>query len=790
MKSAGGDRHKQSITPSRTFLRDTVYNGGMNHSLPVLPVLNAVPPVMEPVPADASKIDLLVTGMTCAGCAARIEKTLRDQAGVAMASVNFATARATVAYDPQYTTPSRLGDAVTAMGYGVVVPRDDVVADVDAAQAAAEAAAHADLQRRLIVAVIATVPVMVIAMSHGSIAWFATSSAAWMQLALTIPVLFYSGVPIFRSAWSAVKHGGSDMNVLVAVGTVTTFVDSTVRLIGSSGSTHAGHGIPVYFEAAATIIALVLLGRWLEAGAKHRAGAAIRNLLGLQPKTAPVLRDGHEVEIPVIDLVVGDVIIVRPGTRLPVDGVVVWGQSSCDEALLTGESLPATKAVGDRVYAGTVNGTGLFHFRATQVGRATVLQQIVQQVRDAQGSKAPVARLADRVAGVFTPFVIGLAIFTGVAWLLFGPVETHTALAIQTFVAVLIVACPCALGLATPTAILVGTGRAAELGVLFKSGAALEQLASLTTVLFDKTGTVTLGQPKVTAVNPIGGITPAQLLRWAGSLEQGSEHPLARAIVDHAAEHGIAFATAERFQAVTGMGVSGVVDGVTVHVGQSVFLQSAGIDLSAGGSITPTHHTTIFVGADSVFRGTIALADAVRPEAAAVVVTLQQRGVKVAMITGDQLETAQRIADEVHITDVRARVLPGDKSAEVRRRQSQGERVGMVGDGMNDAPALASADVGIAMSAGADIALAAADVTLMGGRLDRLPRAFELSHATMRIIRQNLWWAFGYNLLMLPLAAGVFAPLTGWWLSPMIASAAMACSSLSVVLNSLRLRRA
>lgn len=764
----------------------------MNPSLPVLNVLSGPPPVSAPVAEDAAKLELPITGMTCAGCAARIENSLRAQPGVASAAVNFATARATVHYDSQRTTPTRLGEAVTALGYGAVVPQADASIDVDVQQAEAEQRAQTDLQRRLMVAAIATVPVMLIAMSHGAIPWFATPAAAWVQLVLTVPVLVYAGAPIFRAAWSAVRHGGSDMNVLVAIGTLTTFIDSAVRLIASasSESPHAGHGVPVYFEAAATIITLVLLGRWLEAGAKHRAGAAIRKLLGLQPQTAPVLREGREVEVPVVELVVGDVIIVRPGSRLPVDGVVVSGHSTCEEALLTGESLPVTKSVGDRVYAGTMNGTGLLHFRATQVGRATVLQQIVQQVREAQGSKAPVARLADQVAAVFTPFVIGLALFTAAAWLVFGPVETRVAIAIQTFVAVLIVACPCALGLATPTAILVGTGRAAELGVLFKSGAALEQLDSLTTILFDKTGTLTLGQPQVTEVIPLGNTTREQVLHRAASLEQGSEHPLARAIVAAAQSQAIALAPVERFESVTGLGVSGQIHGESILVGQPEFLQSSGVDLSTAAMSLHGPQSAVYISANGQLCGLITLADAVRPEAAAVISTLQHRRLQVAMLTGDQQETAERVAAQVGITDVRARIRPGEKSAEVRRRQQIGERVGMVGDGINDAPALASADVGIAMSAGAEIALAAADVTLMGGRLDRLPVALRLSRATMRVIRQNLWWAFGYNLLMLPLAAGVFAPFTGWWLSPMIASGAMACSSVSVVLNSLRLRRA
>lgn len=748
-----------------------------------------------------------VTGMTCAGCAARIEKTLRDQPGVVSAAVNFATARATVGYDAEQTTPQRLSEAVKAIGYGAIVPEAETD-DVDAEQIAAETEAQHDLQRRLIVASVATVPVMIVAMSHGAIAWFATPAAAWWQLALTVPVLVYSGAPIFQSAWKSLKHGGTDMNVLIAVGTLTTFIDSAVRLLLAPQSAHAGHGVTVYFEAAATIITLVLLGRWLESGAKHRAGTAIRKLLGLQPPTAHLLRNDKEVEVPVAEIVVGDTVVVRPGERLPVDGDVVWGESTCDEGMLTGESLPVPKRKGDAVFAGTINGSGQFHYQATGVGRATVLQQIVQQVREAQGSKAPVARLADRVAAVFTPFVIGLAILTAVAWLLFGPAETRVGLAVQTFVAVLIVACPCALGLATPTAILVGTGRAAELGVLFKNGAALEQMESLTTILFDKTGTLTQGQPEVAGVSSTGSATEEEIIRWAASLEQGSEHPLAEAIVRHAQARAVSLTRAENFESVTGLGVTGVVDGRAIQVGQPSFFvknkDSEGgprTDFEGFPGASPSlsriyddaadkGQTVVLVAVDGIVEGSIALADAVRPEAAGVVGGLKSRGIGVAMITGDNPQTASAIAMQVGIEDVIPRALPWQKSTDVRRRQAGKQRVGMVGDGINDAPALATADVGIAMSAGADIALAAADVTLMGGRLDRLPTALRLSHATMRVIYQNLGWAFGYNILMLPLATGVLSPFTGWFLSPMIASAAMACSSVSVVLNSLRLRRA
>ena len=715
------------------------------------------------------------------------------------AGVNFATARATVAYDPAATNPDRLMQAVRDIGYDVVppAPEGDDLSLVEEQQRA-DAAHQRDLLHRLIVSAVCTAPVAVVAMSHGRVAWFHHPAFLWGQLALTLPVMLYGGWPIFRAGWTALRHGGSDMNVLVGMGTLTAFAYSAVALFVPAEWLLAGaasHGAPpVYFEAAATIITLVLLGRWLEARARHRAGDAIRQLLSLQPPTARVIRGGREQDVPVSSVTAGETIVVRPGERIPVDGEVVRGQSSVDESLLTGESLPVEKAAGRKVYAGTMNGTGTFEFRATQIGRQTVLQQIVQQVREAQGSKAPIARLADVVASVFTPTVLVIAALTAVAWLLLGPAGLKLALAINTFVAVLIIACPCALGLATPTAILVGTGRGAERGVLFRSGAALEQAHRLTTIVFDKTGTLTQGQPAVTDVIPLGGTSRDDLLRWTAAVEQRSEHPLGQTVVEHAQSNDLSLPEVTEFASTTGEGVRGKVDGHDVAVGNWRLMTSLNIDSQPWSetiaALTTAGKTPLLVAVDGRAAGVIAVADPVRPEAAGLIGELRDLGVDIVMLTGDHRGVAEAVAKQLGIARFVAEVLPSQKADEVRRLREAGERVGMVGDGVNDAPALASADVGLAMGSGTDVAVAAADVTLMGGRLETVATAIDLSRQTMRIIRQNLFWAFAYNVVSIPIAAGVLYPFTGWLLSPMLASAAMACSSLSVVANSLRLRRA
>lgn len=767
-----------------------------------LPVVEpgAAPPPAPAAPPSADRTEFPVTGMTCAGCAQRIERALQTQPGVYSAGVNFATSRATVAFDSGQTDVRQLAAAVTGLGYGVVLPAaaEEGELSPEEQQEQAELAHVRDLWRRFVVSAVCTAPVMFIAMSHGLISAFNHPAFAWLQLALSVPVIVYGGWPIFRAAGLAFRHGGSDMNVLVALGTTTAFVWSTVVLLAPSlaGIGHTAHGgaVPVYFEAAATIITLILLGRLLESRAKHSAGDAIRKLLGLQPRTARIIRDGVEQDCPISDVRVGDMVVVRPGEKVPVDGMVVSGSSSVDESMLTGESLPVTKQSGVRVYAGTINGAGAFHFTTERVGRDTVLQQIVQQVREAQGSKAPIARLADVVAGVFTPVVLVIALLTGLAWLLLGPAGQQVSFAVHTLVSVLIIACPCALGLATPTAILVGTGRGAEFGVLFKSGAALEHAHRLTTIVFDKTGTITAGRPTVTDILPVGGVTEADLLRLAASAEQLSEHPLGATIVAAARDRALALTAPVGFRSLTGRGISARVEQRDVLIGNALLLQEHSVETASMNAraelLAAAGRTPMFVAIDGQPAGLIAVADPPKPEAAGVISQLKSQGITPVMLTGDNQRTAQAVARLVGIERVLAEVLPSQKADEVRRLKQVGQTVGMVGDGINDAPALASADVGLAMGSGTDVAIAAADVTLVGGRLESLLVALRLSRATLQIIRENLCWAFGYNVVAIPIAAGALYPLTGWLLSPMLASAAMAFSSISVVLNSLRLRRA
>lgn len=766
--------------------------------LPVVETAAALPPA--PPPQSAERTEFPVTGMTCAGCAQRIERALQTQPGVFAAGVNFATSRATIAFDGNRTSVRQLAGTVAGLGYGAVLPQatDEPDLSPEERQERAENAHTQDLRRRFLVSALCTAPVMLIAMSHGLIPAFNHPAFAWLQLALSLPVVLYGGWPIFRAAGLAVRHGGSDMNVLVALGTTAAFLWSTAVLLvpslaGVGHGSHAG-AVPVYFEASATIITLILLGRLLESRAKHRAGDAIRKLLGLQPRTARIVRDGVEQECPITEVRVGDTVIVRPGEKIPVDGSVATGTSSIDESMLTGESLPVSKHTGNRVFAGTINGAGSFQFIADRVGRETVLQQIVQQVRDAQGSKAPIARLADVVAGIFTPTVLVISLLTGLVWLVLGPTGERIPLAIHTMVAVLIIACPCALGLATPTAILVGTGRGAELGVLFKNGSALEHAHRLTTIVLDKTGTITTGQPTVTDVIPAAGLSETELLRLVASVEQLSEHPLGATIVAAARERKLPLVAPDDFQSITGRGVAATVEGREILIGNEALLTERSI-ATAGliaqvVQLATAGKTPMYVAIDGRAAGLIAVADPPKPAAAAIIRDLRALGITPVMLTGDNSRTARAVASQVGIDSVLAEVLPSQKADEVRRLKASGQTVGMVGDGVNDAPALASADVGLAMGSGTDVAIAAADITLVGGRLESLLTALRLSRATLQIIRQNLFWAFGYNVVAIPLAAGALYPLTGWLLSPMLASAAMAFSSVSVVLNSLRLRRA
>jgi len=715
------------------------------------------------VPQTEARVDLPISGMTCAACARRVERKLSKTGGVREAGVNFATATATVRYDPAAVGVPDLVAALRDIGYDAVDTSEN-----DERSA---------LLRRFWVALALSAPVIALGMSHGALA------APWLELALTTVVVGYAGGPFYRAAWSALRHGAADMNTLIAVGTGAAYLYSAAATIAGMHQ--------VYYEAACAIITLILLGRVLESRAKGRASEAIRRLMELQPRTARVLRDGAEIEVNVAEVVVDDLVRVRPGEKIPVDGVVVEGVSSVDESMLTGEPMPVDKTPDAEVYGGTINRAGTFVLRVTRVGRDSTLQQIVRLVTEAQGARAPIARLADVVSGIFTPLVILIALTTFIVWMIVGSLQ----MAVVNFVAVLIIACPCALGLATPTAILVGSGRGAELGVLIKGGESLETAGAIQVVALDKTGTVTQGRPAVVEIFP----DTDEVLRAAASVEAPSEHPLARAIVAAAAERGIFPEPVTNFEALPGHGVRTS----EFLLGSARLLRDAGISLDAlqetADRMAAAGRTVVFVaqwgvqGAPTATPpgsalGVLAVADPVKPEAASVVGALREMGLEVVMVTGDNERAARAVAAQVGIPEVRAEVLPQGKVDEVKRLQAAGRRVAMVGDGINDAPALAQADLGIALGTGTDVAIAASDVTLIRGDLRGVVDAISLSRATLRVIKQNLFWAFVYNVIGIPIAAGVLYPLNGWLLSPVLASAAMSLSSVSVVTNSLRLR--
>jgi Cu+-exporting ATPase len=758
-------------------------------------------PTQSTPDGDAERVDLPITGMTCAACARRIEVALSKAPGVRRAAVNFATSRATVEYSPGRVDVATIRRAVEASGYGVAEAAGDGATAVDT-EAEYREAEYGELRRKFVVAAILSAPVLLIAMSHGRIAALDFPGVNWLQLALTTPVVLYCGAQFYRGAWAALRHRAADMNTLIAVGTGAAYLYSVAATVapgffaaaGAHGGMAGSQGVPVYFEAASVIVALILLGRMLEARAKGRTGDAIRRLMGLQAKTARVLRGGREVDVPVEDVVAGDTVLVRPGEKVAVDGVVVDGRSSVDESMLTGESLPVEKGPGDEVFGATMNRTGAFRFRATKVGRDTALQQIVRMVEEAQGSKAPIARLADRVSGVFVPVVIAIAIATFVVWFVAAPVDVRFATALVNFVSVLIIACPCALGLATPTAIMVGTGKGAENGVLIKGGESLETAHRLTTIVLDKTGTITKGEPELTdAIAAGGAVSEDEMLQLAASAEASSEHPLGEAIVAGARARGLALSAATDFDAVAGHGVVATVDGRSVLLGNAKLLRDRGVDVGAlearAETLASDGKTPMFVAVDGRLAGLVAVADRVKPESKEAVARLRAMGLDVVMMTGDNRRTAEAVAREVGIERVIAEVLPEGKVAEVKRLQAEKRRVGMVGDGINDAPALAQADVGIAIGTGTDVAMEASDVTLVRGDLRGVATAIALSRATIRTVKQNLFWAFVYTVVGISVAAGALYPFTGLLLSPVIASAAMSHSSVSVVADSLRLRR-
>jgi Cu+-exporting ATPase len=749
-------------------------------------------------PARKERVDLPITGMTCAACAARIERSLGKAEGIAEAAVNLATERATVQFDPDVTSLDRIVETIRNTGYDAIVPVAAARESVEEAVAHAKEEEHERLRRRFLVAVVLGLPVLIMAMSHGRIAFLDFPGANAVQLLLTTPVVFYSGAQFYRGAWQALRHRAADMNTLIALGTGAAYGYSVaVVLFPQFFARAAGDGMtgmgspPVYFEAAAVIIALILLGKLLEARAKGRTSEAIKRLLGLQAKTARVIRDEREIDVPIESVVIGDRIIVRPGEKIPVDGRILEGASAVDESMLTGESLPIDKTAGATVFGGTINRTGSFTFTATAVGRDTMLARIVDMVEKAQGSKAPIARMADVVSGVFTPIVLCIAIATFAAWFVLAPTEARLSMALMSFVSVLIIACPCALGLATPTAIMVGTGVAAENGILVRSGESLETAHKLTTIVLDKTGTITRGEPRVGSIDSLGGDESA-LLKAVASAESRSEHPIAAAITAAAVERNIALGRVESFQALPGHGIEARVDGRQIIAGNARMLEARGFDLSgiAGGidAVTAAGSTPVIAAVDGKVAGIFGVGDEIRPESASAIAAMRSMGLRVVMLTGDNERTARAVAQAVGIEHVVAGVLPDAKAAEVQRLRDEGERVGMVGDGINDAPALAQADIGIAIGTGTDVAIEAADITLLRGDLRRVVAAIGLSRATIRNVRQNLFWAFIYNVIGIPIAAGLLYPVTGWLLSPVLASAAMSLSSVSVLTNSLRLR--
>jgi len=750
-----------------------------------------------------------VEGMTCASCVNRITRFLAKVEGVEEANVNLASESATIRYDPDRTGVAALVAAVDAAGYVARVEQAasaDHEADVaEAAEARSErdeaAARHVtELRRRLLVAAVLTIP-LIGGLARMTVApWLpAFLVNPWFQLALATPVQFWAGWPFYAGAFKALRHRASDMNTLIAVGTSAAYGYSVATILVPSFFLAAGLGmdgeeLPMYFDTSAAIITLILMGRFLESRARSHTSDAIRRLIGLSPRTARIVRDGAEVDVQIADVRVGDIVRVRPGETIAVDGVVTAGVSGVDESMITGESLPVAKRSDDLVVGGTLNTTGTFTFRATRVGADTVLAKIIRLVSEAQGSRAPIQRLADVVTGYFVPAVLGLAALTFVTWFVFGP-EPAFNLALLNTVAVLIIACPCALGLATPTSIMVGTGKGAEAGVLFRNAEALERLGSVRAVVLDKTGTLTEGRPRVTdIVRAADAPAEDEILALVAAAERGSEHPLADAIVREATEtRGLAPGAASDFVSVAGGGVAATVAGHRVLVGRPGYLEDAGIDvaalLSAADALAADGKTPVFAGIDGRAAAVIAIADTLKAGSAAAVAELHRLGISVAMLTGDNRRTAEAIGRLVGIDRVLADVRPDGKAAAVKALQAEGKAVAMVGDGVNDAPALASADVGVAMGTGSDVAMESAGVTLMSGDLRGLVTAIALSRATMRNIRQNLFWAFAYNVVLIPIAMGVLYPSTGMLLDPIFAAAAMALSSVTVVSNALRLRR-
>jgi Cu+-exporting ATPase len=738
-----------------------------------------------------NKSEFAVTGMTCANCAANIERALTKKvSGIVTATVNFASERATVEYIPGVATLQEMIAAIEGAGYGVIAP-EEISEEEDAEQIARQAEIR-EQTRKFIVGVSFALPLFVWSMARdfGLIgAWSHAAWVNWFFWVLATPVQFYTGWDYYVNGFKSLKNKSANMDVLVAMGSSVAYFYSLALLIFPILGQH------VYFETSAVIITLIKLGKMLESRTKGRTGGAIRKLIGLRPKTATLVENDLEKEVPIAQVQLEDTVLVRPGERLPVDGIVIEGRSSVDESMLSGEPLPVDKHAGDKVVGGTINGEGLLKFKAAAIGKDTVLAQIIRLVQEAQGSKAPIQALADKVAAIFVPTIIVLAIVVFFIW---WGIAGEFVPAMIRLVAVLVIACPCALGLATPTAIMAGTGKGAERGILFKSSTALETATKLDTIVLDKTGTITIGKPAVVDIIPIEPECEIaeDLLKLGASVEKGSEHPLGKAIVRHAETGGVPLLALQEFKASGGLGVQARIDGSLVRVGKPDWFKELEITIAPAADriqqLQSQGKTVMVVARENRLWGLIAVSDEIKPDSPEAIRELQEQNLKVVMLTGDNLETAQTIGNQVHIDHIFSEVKPEEKSSKVKELQEKGERVGMVGDGINDAPALAQADVGLAIGTGTDVAIETAEVILSSGSLSGVSRAIRLSRATMKTIKQNLFWAFGYNVILIPVAAGILYPFESLpnmlrQLHPILAALAMAFSSVSVVTNSLRL---
>lgn len=747
---------------------------------------------------ENKKISIKIGGMTCAACSSRVEKNLNKMEGVLSASVNLATETAALEYDPKIVTVSAIKKVIRETGYEVIDEDGEGLALVDDHRLRKEREIQV-LKTKFLVAISFAIPLFYLAMApmvpgiNLPIPGFLNLDThplayAIAQIILVIPIVI-AGNKFYSVGFKALIKGGPNMDSLIAIGTTAALVYSFYStILIANGNPHGVHGL--YFESAGVIIALIMLGKTLEARSVGKTSDAIKKLMGLSPKTAVIIEGDVEREIPIEEVGIGQIILVKPGEKIPVDGKIVSGYTSIDESMLTGESIPVDKNVGDIVYAATINKNGLIQFEATKVGNETALAQIIKLVEEAQGSKAPIAKMADTVSGYFVPIVVAIAVLAFIGWLVAGK---SLAFALTIFVSVLVIACPCALGLATPTAIMVGTGKGAEYGILIKSGQALETAYKIDTIVFDKTGTITEGKPELTDIITLSDVTKERLLQIAASVEKGSEHPLGDAIVRKAEKDGLKLCNLKEFEAIPGHGLSAHVDGIDILIGNKKLMVDRKVDIAEmekkAEKLADEGKTPMYIALDNRASGIIAVADVIKKSSGAAINKLREMGIEIVMITGDNENTAHAIARQAGVGRVLAEVLPEDKANEVKKLQQEGRKVAMVGDGINDAPALVQADIGIAIGSGTDVAMESADIVLMRSDLTGVPAAIKLSRNTIRNIKQNLFWAFGYNTAGIPLAAGLLYIMGGPLLNPMFAAAAMSLSSISVVSNALRLRK-